>query len=76
MPSSRRLLQLGVRASLFLGIFALMTGFGFAAIPKGATDMGPENEGKQITVTVWLKLHNKANLDAMVKGIYDKASPN
>ena len=76
MPSSRRLLQLGVRASLFFGIFALMTGFGFAAIPKSATDMGPENEGKQITVTVWLKLHNKANLDAMVKGIYDKASPN
>ncbi len=76
MPSSRRLLQLGIRASLFLGILTLMTGFGFAAIPKGATDMGPENESKQITVTVWLNQHNKATLDALVKGMYDKSSSN
>ena len=38
--------------------------------------LGPENLSKQITVNVWLKQHNKAAFDALVRQMYDKNSPN
>ena len=38
--------------------------------------LGPEDQSKQITVTLWLKQHNKAQLDAMVRQMYDRSSPN
>jgi subtilase family serine protease len=42
---------------------------------KAATVIGPEDESKSISVTVWLNVHNKADLDALVEGMYDKSSP-
>ncbi len=38
--------------------------------------LGPENLSKQITVNVWLKQHNKAAFDDLVRQMYDKNSPN
>ena len=75
MPLNRRLSRMGILASLSLGIFALMTGSGFAATHMQA-DLGPEDQSKQISVTVWLNLHNKAALDTIVEQMYDKTSPN
>lgn len=37
--------------------------------------MGPEDESKSITVTVWLNMHNKPALDALVEQMYDSTSP-
>ncbi|MBZ5547037.1 MAG: S53 family peptidase [Acidobacteriia bacterium] len=37
--------------------------------------LGPENLSKQITVNVWLKQHNKAAFDELVRQMYDKNSP-
>ncbi len=76
MPVNRRLSQLGIRVSLSLGILALMAGHGFAAPLKQAQNLAPEDESKQISVTVWLKPHNKTALDTMVEQMYDKSSPN
>jgi subtilase family serine protease len=39
-------------------------------------NLGPEDESAPVAVTVWLKLRNEAALDAMVKQLYDKSSPN
>jgi Pro-kumamolisin, activation domain len=44
--------------------------------PANQRTLGPEDESKQITVTVWLNLHNKAAQDARVQDMYDKSSPN
>jgi subtilase family serine protease len=57
-----------------LGILALTVGAAIAAMPAGTTSMGPEDQNKQISVTVWLNLHNKGQLDAMVRDMYDKSS--
>jgi subtilase family serine protease len=77
MPLNRRLSQLGVRVSLSLGILALMAAPGFSASTSNRMKtLGPEDESKQISVTVWLNPHNKAGLDAAVEQIYDKSSPN
>jgi subtilase family serine protease len=60
-----------------LGVFALMAGSAFAAVPGGqATSMGPEDASTQISVTVWLNPNNKAALDTMVQQMYDNSSPN
>jgi subtilase family serine protease len=75
MFPNRRLSQMCIRASLSLAIFALATGSGFAASSQ-ATTPSPEDESGQISVTVWLNLHNKAALDDMVQDMYDKTSPN
>jgi subtilase family serine protease len=58
-----------------LVVLTLMAGSAFAAPPQ-ATNMGPEDQSKQISVTVWLNLHNKAALDTMVQQMYDKTSAN
>jgi len=57
-----------------LGFFALMAGSALAAPNGQATNMGPEDESKQISVTVWLNPNNKAALDSMVEQMYDKSS--
>jgi subtilase family serine protease len=52
-------------------------GLAVAAPQIPATNnLGPEDPDKQMSVTVWLNLHNKANLDSMVEQMYDKTSPN
>ena len=38
--------------------------------------LGPEDPSKQIAVTFWLKQHDKAGLDEMVRQMYDRNSPN
>lgn len=45
-------------------------------LPSNARILGPENAAKSMTVTLWLKQHNKAELDALVKQMYQKGSPN
>jgi subtilase family serine protease len=59
-----------------LGVLALMAGSAFAASADQATNMGPEDALKQISVTVWLNPHNKAALDTAVQQMYDKTSAN
>jgi len=44
--------------------------------PSKATNLGPEDQSKQISVSVWLNLHNQAALDARVSQMYDKSSAN
>jgi subtilase family serine protease len=68
--------QMGIRVCLWLGVLALTVGSGFAAPPNQSTNLGPEDQDKQITVTVWLNLHNKAAFDTMVEQMYDKTSSN
>jgi subtilase family serine protease len=75
MPLNRRLSQIVKRVSLSLGTLTLMVSSGFAATPQ-ATNLGPEDQSKPISVTVWLNLHNKAELDGRVQQMYDKSSPN
>ncbi len=60
---------------------AILTTFVLAlALPAFAQPdtqlLGPEDQSKQINVTYWLKQHNKAALDELVRQMYDPASPN
>jgi subtilase family serine protease len=64
-------IRLGV-ASL-LAALTLMVGSGFAVTPK---NLGPEDSSKQISVAVWLNQRNKPALDALVRQMYTKGSPN
>jgi hypothetical protein len=41
-----------------------------------ATDMGPEDSSKMVTVTLWLRMHNTDALDAVVQQLYDPSSSN
>jgi len=43
---------------------------------SNAQILGAEDPSKQITVTFWLKQHDKAGLDEMVRQMYDRNSPN
>ncbi len=76
MRIGRGLSQIGGAVSLWLAVFALRAGSAFAAPPNRVTKLGPEDENKQISVTVWLNLHNKEALDALVQDMYDESSPN
>jgi len=61
-----------------LGVFALAVDSTFAAAggqaTSGAQNMGPEDASAQISVIVWLNPNDKAALDTMVEGMYDKSS--
>lgn len=72
-PSIR--LNVASSAVSWLGVLALTVGSAHAASPKPEV-LGPEDQNKQISVTVWLNLHSKATLDDMVKDMYDESSPN
>ncbi|HYW37589.1 MAG TPA: hypothetical protein VE957_05710 [Terriglobales bacterium] len=37
--------------------------------------VGAEDQSKQISVTFWLKQHDKAGLDEMVRQMYDRIRP-
>jgi subtilase family serine protease len=43
---------------------------------KKATDLGPADPTTVISVTVWLKLQNQAQLDQLVQQLYSRKSPN
>ena len=73
MPSI--LLKVASSAVSWLGVLALTVGSAHAAAPTPEV-VGPEDQNKQISVTVWLNLHNKATLDDMVSEMYDASSPN
>ncbi len=75
MLLNRGVWQFSLAVSLLVGALTLLAGPAFAGPAKQAT-LGPEDETKQITLTVWLNLHNKAALDARVQDMYDKSSPN
>jgi subtilase family serine protease len=38
--------------------------------------LGPEDQSKQIAVTLWLNQHDKAGFDDLVRQMYDRNSPN
>jgi subtilase family serine protease len=41
-----------------------------------AKNLGAEDPGKTIEVSVWLNLHNRATLDTLAQQLYDRTSPN
>ncbi len=43
---------------------------------RNAQMLGAEDPSKQITVAFWLKQHDKARLDELVRQMYDRNSPN
>jgi subtilase family serine protease len=42
---------------------------------SNAQNLGAEDPSQQIAVTFWLKQHDKAALDEMVRQMYDRKSP-
>jgi len=42
---------------------------------SSAKNLGPENPDTAMEVSVWLKLHNQSQLDALTRQIYDRNSP-
>ncbi len=72
-----------------LAVLTLMLGWGFSQsahaqalsgktsqLLSNAENLGAEDLSSQITVTVWLKHHNQAAFDELVRQMYDKSSPN
>ncbi len=61
-------------------MFALLAISGFSQSRSGAFAnsqiLGPEDPSKLITVTVWLRQHNKAALDQLAEKMYQPTSPN
>jgi subtilase family serine protease len=77
------------KVATLLVIFTLAAGFGFSRpvnaqvaadstsrMLANAENLGAEDLSKPITVTVWLKHHNQAAFDELVREMYDKSSPN
>jgi subtilase family serine protease len=64
--------KLGVGICFCFAVVALLAGSAFGQ----GMQLSPEDSDKQISVTVWLNLHNKSALDALVRDLYDKNSPN
>jgi subtilase family serine protease len=62
--------------------FAILCLYGAVANPaRGVANnqrvfVGAEDQAAPLTVTVWLKQHNEAALDALLQQMYDKSSPN
>src|SRR5271154_3694048 len=75
MLLNRGVWQFSITLLLLLGALTLIPGPAFAG-PANQRTLGPEDETKQITLTVWLNLHNKATLDSRVQDMNDKSSPN
>jgi subtilase family serine protease len=44
-------------------------------LPSSAENLGPENPTKVISITLWLRQHNKADLDKRVREMYQRQSP-
>lgn len=72
-----RKLHLAVRVVSFAILTTLVLALALPAFAQPSTQLlGPEDESKQINVTYWLNLHNKAAFDELVRQMYDPASPN
>lgn len=76
MPRYTRLSHISFGLFFLLALLALTLSPAITAFPNQGTNLGPEDESKEISVTVWLNVHNKAGLDALVQQMYDKNSPN
>jgi subtilase family serine protease len=76
MPRSTRFAHLTAIFCLSMGVLALSLAPTAAPAPNQGTTMGPADASQVISVTVWLNLHNRAALDALVPQMYDKSSPN
>jgi subtilase family serine protease len=68
-------------AVLFAGLVVLLIAVPAFSAPASSGRgnvqiLGVEDPSKQIAVTFWLKQHNKAGLDEMVRQMYDRSSPN
>src|SRR5271163_1360779 len=69
-----------VSAVLFASLAVLLIaapGFAQSAgrVPSNAQILGAEDQSKQISVTLWLTQHDKANFDETVRQMYDRSSP-
>jgi subtilase family serine protease len=63
-------------ALALIAVPALAQGTNAGRLLPQAQLLGPENLSKEITVNVWLKQHDKAAFDDLVRQMYDKNSPN
>src|SRR5271166_281515 len=74
------MLKVGCRiffSTMFAGLAGfLITGPAICANSTTAEILGAEDPSAQIAVTFWLKLHDKAGLDEMVRQMYDRSSAN
>src|SRR5580700_6854493 len=61
-----------LQASAATGQFVVNNTPGFVAT---AQSLGPEDPSETIEVTIWLQLHNRADLDSMAAALYDPTSP-
>jgi subtilase family serine protease len=89
MSTRRRTFEIRTEVSVLFVVLALMLSSGFSqsadrqlnttkssnTMVGTARDLGPEDASKQITVNVWLKLHNKATLDKLIEQMYEEGSP-
>jgi len=83
MTTRKNLPQILTGVSTLFIVLTLMASFGFSQsashnskkLVGTASDLGPEDASKQITVNVWLNLHNKPALDKLVKQMYEEGSP-
>jgi subtilase family serine protease len=79
MKFLRKSLWIGCKQVSILALLALLAVSAFAQagqVGAKAQVLGAEDPSKQITVTMWLNQHNKAELDTLVRQIYDRNSPN
>jgi subtilase family serine protease len=67
----------------FLVVITLLAASAFSQSASSASrllpnaeNLGPENQSKSITVTLWLNQRNKAGFDESVRQMYVKGSPN
>lgn len=80
-PTPRKMREKwGGRVMMILVITIMMGAFTFAAFAQAAATnvqiLGPEDGSKQMSVTYWLKQHDKAAFDELVRQMYDKSSAN
>jgi len=75
--------QTRARVAAFLVVVTLAAASAFSQsassvsrLLPNAENLGPENQSKSITVTVWLNQRNKAGFDESVRQMYLKGSPN
>jgi subtilase family serine protease len=78
-----------IRTAAMTALLAAMTEIAPAAVPAGrvishntppyvsvSTYVKPENPAAVMDVTIWLKPHNRAAMDALAAQLYDPRSPN
>ena len=80
MTQKRRTILLAVVFASLAVLLIAVPAFSQSASSRPALSnaqiLGAEDLSKQINVTFWLKQHDKAGLDEMVRQMYDRNSPN